>query len=84
MPAGALGAWPSDVLISRAVVIPADDDVAWAYARLRAACRLAGHALHDGPRRCLWIAATAVAHRLPLVTDDGVFAGVPGLTALAG
>jgi len=26
-----------------------------------------------------WIAATAIAHRLPLVTQDRDYAGVPGL-----
>jgi predicted nucleic acid-binding protein len=30
-----------------------------------------------------WIAATALAHDIPVVTQDGDFAGVPGLTVLS-
>ena len=67
-------------LVRRAVVIPIDDHVMWTHARLRTACRRAGHPLHDRAHTAdLWIAASAVAHNLPLVSDDTVFAGVPGL-----
>ena len=48
---------------------------------LRVACERAGHALaqrdHDADR---WIAATAVHLGVPLVSHDGIFKGVPGLT----
>ncbi len=72
-----------EALLNRAVVIPVDDDVAWAHARLRTACRLVGHPLHDKVHDGdLWIAATAIAHDLPLVTDDGIFARVPGLQVI--
>ena len=71
-------------LLSRATVIPVDDELAWAHARLRATCRLAGHPLHDKHHDGdLWIAATAVAHGLPLISDDTVFVGVPGLTLIS-
>ena len=49
-------------------------------ARLRADCERIGHALaqreHNADR---WIAATALRLGLPLVSNDGIFAGVPGL-----
>ncbi len=49
-------------------------------ARLRADCERIGHALaqreHNADR---WIAATALRLGLPVVSNDGIFAGVPGL-----
>jgi predicted nucleic acid-binding protein len=43
-------------------------------------CQRIGHALsqraHDADR---WIAATAVRLGIPLVSNDGIFRGVPGL-----
>ncbi len=70
-------------LIHRAVVIPVDDHVLWTHARLRTACRRAGHPLHDRTHAAdLWVAASALAHQLPLVSDDNVFANVPGLTLI--
>ncbi len=49
-------------------------------AALRAECSRTGHALAQPEHSAdLWIAATAVYLDLPLVTDDGIFAGVPGL-----
>jgi predicted nucleic acid-binding protein len=71
-------------LLHRAVVIPIDDHVMWTHARLRAACLLVGHPLHDKAHAAdLWIAASAVAHGLPLVTDDRVFRNAPGLEAIS-
>jgi predicted nucleic acid-binding protein len=50
------------------------------YAQLRVDCQRIGHALsqreHDADR---WIAATAVRLGIPLVSNDGIFRGVPGL-----
>jgi predicted nucleic acid-binding protein len=67
-------------LLDRAVIIPVDDEVMWTHARLRLACRRVGHPLNEKTHAGdLWIAASAVAHNLPLVSDDGIFAGVPGL-----
>ncbi|MEJ7704685.1 MAG: PIN domain-containing protein [Geodermatophilaceae bacterium] len=46
---------------------------------LYATCRRAGHPLHEkvhvGDR---WIAATAIAAQLPLLTLDGMYRGAPG------
>jgi hypothetical protein len=51
------------------------------YAQLRADCEAAGHALaqreHNADRR---IAATAIRLANPLVSADGIFRHVPGLT----
>ena len=50
------------------------------YARLRTDCERIGHALaqrdHDADR---WVAATALRLGIPLVSNDGIFDGVPGL-----
>jgi predicted nucleic acid-binding protein len=50
------------------------------HAQLRVDCHRAGHPLaqkiHDGDR---WIAATAIRLDLPVVANDRVFRGVPGL-----
>ena len=56
--------------------IPVDDDVADAWAALRVALQESGRrlAVNDS-----WIAATAIAHQLPLVTRDVDFDGLPGL-----
>lgn len=63
--------------------VPVDEDVIRAYADLTAACKRAGHALHakqhTGDR---WIAATAIAVGVPLLSGDRIFRGVPGLATL--
>ncbi len=67
-------------LIHRCAVLPADDDTAWSYARLRAECRQVGHALHQKHHvGDLWIAATALRWQIPLVAHDAVYATCPGL-----
>jgi predicted nucleic acid-binding protein len=70
-------------LVSAAPTIPADDEVIAAFASLTAVCRAAGHALqhkiHTADR---WVAASAVAKDLPLLSGDGIFEGAPGLTLL--
>ena len=52
-------------------------------AELRVSCEQAGHALgqkiHEADR---WIAATAIRLGLELVSDDAVFADLPGLVVL--
>lgn len=67
--------------IRKAAVAPFDDALAWTHARLRQDCvRIGhglGHKLHDGDR---WIAATALRFGVPLVSHDGIFKDVPGLT----
>ena len=56
--------------------VPVDDDVAAAWARLRVALRDAGRrmAVNDS-----WIAATAIALDVPLVTQDLDLGEIPGL-----
>jgi predicted nucleic acid-binding protein len=60
--------------------LPVDDGVAIAWAELRARLRELGRrlAVNDS-----WIAATAIAHGLPLVTQDRDYTDVPGLTVVA-
>jgi predicted nucleic acid-binding protein len=56
--------------------LPIDEQVADAWAELRVTLREVGRrmATNDG-----WIAATAIAHGLPLITQDRDYDGVPGL-----
>jgi predicted nucleic acid-binding protein len=56
--------------------LPIDEHVADAWAELRVALRAAHRRLDSNDS---WIAATAIAHRLPLVTQDRDYDGVPGL-----
>ena len=67
--------------LARATAVEADDTLASTSAELKAACRAVGHALsqkiHDADR---WIAATAIARGLDLISDDAVFEQVPGLS----
>jgi len=67
--------------------IPADRDVVDAYAELTSQCKRAGHALHALHAKIhtadRWVAASAVAKDLPLLSGDGIYRGAPGLTLLA-
>ena len=56
--------------------LPIDDDVARQWARLRVALRDAGSRMGINDS---WIAATAMAHRVPVVTHDDDFPSVDGL-----
>jgi predicted nucleic acid-binding protein len=56
--------------------LPVDDRVARAWASLRIALRDAGSRM---PLNDSWIAATAIAHKLPVVAQDSDYDGVPGL-----
>jgi len=66
--------------IAELTVAQPDDEMISVCAELRQGCRQIGHPLgdkvHDGDR---WIASVAIRLRLPLVSHDGVFAGVPRL-----
>jgi tRNA(fMet)-specific endonuclease VapC len=68
--------WFSEV----ATVVMPDNDLVSVCASLRDQCRRLGHALsdkiHDSDR---WIAATAIRHGIPLISDDRIFRGVPDL-----
>ncbi len=56
--------------------VPVDDHVAAAWARLRVALREVGRRM---PVNDSWIAATALALGIPVVTQDADFDGVPSL-----
>lgn len=59
--------------------LPVDRPVAHAWAALRLALRDAGKRM---PLNDSWIAATAIAHRLPVVSQDDDYDDVPGLTVI--
>ena len=69
--------------LSGFIVVQPDDALMQQCARLRFACEQLGHPLaqklHQADR---WIAATAVAGELDLVSNDRVFANTPGLSVL--
>lgn len=56
--------------------LPIDDTVAQAWAGLVARLRAAGRRM---PVNDSWIAATALAHGIPVVTQDADYDDVPGL-----
>jgi predicted nucleic acid-binding protein len=70
-----------DAKIHRVEVVHTGPELVLVYAQLRADCEAAGHALaqreHNADR---WIAATALRLGIPLVSNDRIFRGVPGLT----
>jgi predicted nucleic acid-binding protein len=59
--------------------LPVDGAVARAWASLRVALRDSGLRL---PINDSWIAATAIAHELPVATQDSDYDGVPGLDVI--
>jgi hypothetical protein len=65
--------------VLRLTPLPVDEAVADAWARLRVA-------LHDSGRRMdvndSWIAATAIAHGIPVVTQDDGFVEAAGLSVI--
>lgn len=67
----------------RVPTLPVTDDVIRACAGVRAQCAGTGHPLaakqHMGDA---WVAATAMAFELPLLSGDDIFVGVPGLRRL--
>jgi predicted nucleic acid-binding protein len=60
--------------------LPVDEQVADAWAEMRMALRKIGRKLTANDS---WIAATAIAHELPLVTQDRDYTDIPGLTVIA-
>jgi tRNA(fMet)-specific endonuclease VapC len=71
-------------VLARLVVVQPDDDLMRTCALLRATCSATGHALgqkvHEADR---WIAATAIALGVELISGDEVFDNVPGLSVQA-
>lgn len=67
-------------LVSSIEPLPVDDAVAEAWAGLVARLRAARQCM---PLNASWIAATALAHGMPVVTQDDDFAGVPGLDVIS-
>ena len=63
----------------RLAAIPVDEAVAEAWARLRVALQQAGLRM---PANDSWIAATAIAFGVPVVTQDDDYRDVPGLTVI--
>lgn len=65
---------------ARAEIVHTGSDLVGTYVELRVACERVGHALgqrnHDADR---WIAATALRLGIPLVSNDRIFEGAPGL-----
>jgi len=69
-----------DAKVRQAVIVHSGDELIAIAAQLRADCEAAGHALCQKQHSAdLWIAATAIRLGVPLVSDDGIFRGVPGL-----
>ena len=66
--------------LAAAQIVHTGPELVAAYADLRVHCLEAGHPLahkiHDADR---WVAATALRLGVPLVSNDTIFEGVPGL-----
>jgi len=69
-------------LANRIVALPVDEAVARAWAQMRAYVGASGEKVEVND---MWIAATAAAHEIPVLTQDGDFDalnGVAGLTVI--
>jgi predicted nucleic acid-binding protein len=69
-------------LANRILSLPIDEAVSRAWAQMRAYVRAAGQKVGVND---MWIAATAAAHEIPVLTQDGDFDalnGVAGLTVI--
>lgn len=69
-------------LANRIVSLPVDEVVARAWAQMRAYVSASGQKVRVND---MWIAATAAAHEIPVLTQDGDFdalSGVAGLTVI--
>ena len=68
--------------VAGVVVLPVDEDVARAWAQMRAYLTAADRRVNVND---MWIAATAAAHEIPVLTQDGDFdalSGIAGLTVI--
>jgi predicted nucleic acid-binding protein len=69
-------------LANRIITLPVDEAVSRAWAQMRAYVRASGQKVTIND---MWIAATAAAHEIPVLTQDGDFDalnGVAGLTVI--
>jgi predicted nucleic acid-binding protein len=66
-------------MVQRLEPLPVDEQVAHAWATLRLALRDQGKRL---PINDSWIAATAIAHRMPVASQDADYDGIPGLEVI--
>jgi len=69
-------------LVTRIPLLPVDDEVSNAWAQMRAYLAASGRRVKAND---MWIAATAAAHEIPVVTQDADFDalnGVAGLTVI--
>lgn len=69
-------------LANRIVALPVDEAVSRAWAQMRAYVGASGQKVRVND---MWIAATAAAHEMPVLTQDGDFdalSGVAGLTVI--
>lgn len=68
--------------VTRIAALPIDDGVDRAWAQMRAYLAVSGRSVNAND---VWIAATAAANEIPIVTQDGDFDalnGVAGLTVV--
>ncbi len=61
------------------LLIPGDINLVRAYANTKSSCKFAGVGIDDND---CWIAATAIMHHIPLITNDENMHRVPNLVAL--
>jgi predicted nucleic acid-binding protein len=87
---GALGNWGWDRMratreqLDRTAPAPIDNAVVDA-AQLTADCQRVGYALHDKLQVAdRWVASTAIAHNLPLLSGDAFFREAPGCDSSGG
>jgi predicted nucleic acid-binding protein len=69
-------------LANRIVALPVDEKVSRAWSQMRAYVQASGKKVEVND---MWIAATAAAHEIPVLTQDGDFdalSGVAGLTVI--
>jgi predicted nucleic acid-binding protein len=66
-------------VLARIPVLPIGDGVDRAWAQMRAYLAASGRRVNAND---VWIAATAAAHELPVVTQDGDFEALSGLAGL--
>ncbi|WIA99420.1 PIN domain-containing protein [Curtobacterium sp. MCBA15_012] len=63
--------------------IGVDTEVLSSFVDLTIACRASGHALHSKVHTAdRWVAACAIAKKLPLLAADRIYASAPGLDLL--